>query len=177
MKPFKGNMQKDVNNARGVRMSRQLVQNEKRIEEILKEFEPKRENLISILHRIQDSRESHSIPEEAVNEIAEYLNVTPSEVRGVISFYSMFSIGKRGKYIIRVCTSAPCFIMGSSAIVDSLEEILGIKVGETTGNQLFTLEGSSCLGICDGAPAMMINNEVYTNLTADRVREIIEGKS
>jgi NADH-quinone oxidoreductase E subunit len=177
MKPFKGDMQKDVNDPRGVRMSRQLVQNEKRIKEILKEFEPRRENLISILHRIQDSQESHSIPEEAVHEIAEYLHVTPSEVLGVISFYSMFSTGKRGKYVIRVCTSAPCFIMGSSAIVDSLEEILGINVGETTEDQLFTLEGSSCLGMCDGAPAMMINDEVYTNLTANRIREIIEGKS
>lgn len=158
-------------------MSRQLVQNEECMKEILKEFEPKRENLISILHRIQDSQELHYIPEEAINEIAEYLHVTSSEVFGVISFYSMFSTLQRGKYIIRVCTSAPCFVMGSSAIVDSLEEILGIRVGETTEDQLFTLEGSSCLGMCDGAPAMMINDEVYTNLTTDRIREIIEGKS
>lgn len=157
-------------------MNRQLVKNEGTTKKILMEFEPEKGNLISILHRIQDEQEFHYIPEEAIKEIAHYLQVTPSEVYGVVSFYSMFSTEPRGKYIIRVCGSAPCFVMGSTVIIDSLEKILGIKAGETTDDHLFTLEVSSCLGICDGAPAMMINDEVYTDLTVEKIKEIIEGK-
>ncbi len=149
--------------------------NEGIISKILKEFEPEKENLISILHRIQDEEDFHHISEEAIREIADYLSITPSEVYGTISFYSMFSTEPRGKHIIRVCVSAPCSVMGGIAIIDSLEEILGIKAGETTDDHLFTLELSSCLGICNGAPAMMINDEVYGNLTHKKIEEIIEG--
>ncbi len=149
--------------------------NESIIRKILKEFEPEKEHLISILHRIQDEEEFHFISEEAIREVAAYLGITPSEVYGTISFYSMFSTEPRGKYIVRVCVSAPCFVMGSMMIIDSLEEILGIKAGETTDDHLFTLELSSCLGICDRAPAMMINDNVYPDLTVEKIKEIIEG--
>ncbi|MBU7016628.1 MAG: NADH-quinone oxidoreductase subunit NuoE [Theionarchaea archaeon] len=148
----------------------------KQIHTILQEFEPERENLIAILHRIQDTENFHYITQEAVKAISDYLHLTPSEIIGVISFYTMFSLNPRGKYVIRVCTSAPCHIMGSTTIIDALKEILGITVGETTGNNLFTLEFSSCLGVCDRAPAIMINHEVYGNLTYDSLKKVIGGK-
>ena len=143
---------------------------------IFREFEPKRENLISILHCIQDNEKFHYIPQEAVEALADYLRVTPSEIVGVISFYTMFSGEPRGQYIIRVCTSAPCYLMGSTTAVKVCEDVLGIKIGETTADNLFTLESSSCLGICDGAPAMMINDEVYTDLTREKIKKVLEGK-
>ena len=149
--------------------------NEGVISKILEEFEPEKEHLISILHRIQDEEEFHYISEEAIREIADYLGITLSEVYSTISFYSMFSTEPRGKYIVRVCVSAPCFVMGSMTIIDSLEEILGIRAGETTDDHLFTIELSSCLGICDRAPAMMINDNVYPDLIVEKIKEIIEG--
>lgn len=151
------------------------VQENERIRKVLKEFEPEKENIISILHLIQDNQESNYIPGEALRAVADYLGITTSEAYGVISFYTMFSENSRGKYIIRVCTSAPCYVMGSDTVIGSLKKILGINIGETTKDNLFTLELSSCLGICDVAPAMMINDEVYGNLTHKKIEEIIEG--
>ena len=145
------------------------------IEEILEEFEPEMENLIPILHRIQDSHKFHYIPQEVITDVAHYLNSTPSEVYGVISFYTMFSVEPRGKYVIRVCESAPCQVLGSSTVLSALEQILGIRVGETTEDHLFTLEESSCLGVCERAPAMMINEKVYGELTVEKIMEIIGG--
>ena len=147
-----------------------------KIREILEEFEPKRENLISILHRIQDNDYNY-ISAEAVKEVAEYLGVTPAEVYGVISFYTMFSLTPRGKYIIRVCASAPCYVMGSTTVVDCLERILGITMGETTEDNRVTLEMTSCLGVCDRAPVMMINDEVFGDLTEEKIEEIIRRKT
>lgn len=148
----------------------------KRITTILKEFEPEKGNLISILHRIQDEEMFNYIPDEAVEAVADYVGITASEVYGVISFYSMFSTEPRGKHVIRVCTSAPCYVMGSTTVIDSLKELLGIDISETTEDALFTLELSSCLGMCDVAPAMMINNEVYGDLTEKKIKKIIEAK-
>lgn len=141
---------------------------------ILKTVEPERENLIAILHRIQNEEEYNYIPEEAINHVAQYFGITPSEVFGVISFYTMLSVNPRGKYIIRVCTSAPCHVMGSTTVIDALKVILGIEVGETTADNLVTLEVSSCLGLCDVAPAMMINDNVYGNLTYEKIEKIVE---
>ena len=149
---------------------------EKQIHTILQEYEPERENLIPILHRIQDTEDFHYISQEAVKAISDYLRMTPSEIFGVISFYTMFSVNPRGKHVIRVCTSAPCHIMGSTTVIDALEEVLGIRVGETTEDNRFTLELSSCLGLCDRAPAIMINEEVYGNLTYDSLKKVIEGR-
>ena len=156
-------------------MKSQNLSHEKteRIKKILTEFEPEKANLIPILHRIQDSNDSNYVPEDVIREICDYLNVTPSEIYGVISFYTMFSVNPRGKYIVRVCDSAPCHVMGSTTVIDSLEKILGITMGETTEDNLFTLEFSSCLGVCDVAPAMMINDEIYGNLTHEKIKEIV----
>ncbi|MGD2248980.1 MAG: NADH-quinone oxidoreductase subunit NuoE [Candidatus Methanofastidiosia archaeon] len=154
-----------------------LIEKEKRIDEILKQFEPEKDNIISILHCIQNDQKFNYIPQAAIKAVADYVCVTPSEVYGVVSFYSMFSTTPRGKYIIRVCASAPCYVMGSTTVIDSLKRILGVKIGETTTDNLFTLEVSSCLGICDVAPAMMINDEVYGELTDAKIKEILERKS
>jgi len=89
----------------------------------------------------------------------------------------MFSTNPRGNYIIRVCKSAPCHVMGAKDIIENIKKTLGIEIGETTKDKLFTLELSSCLGICDVAPAMMINDEVYGNLNPDKIKKIFKEKS
>ena len=94
--------------------------------------------------------------------------------RGTASFYTMYSFDPRGKYVIRVCESPPCHILGAQTIFKAIETKLGIKEGETTKDGFFTLEGTSCLGVCSVAPAMMINDEVYGNLDEEKIGKILE---
>jgi NADH-quinone oxidoreductase subunit E len=152
------------------------VHGKERISKILREYTPHRENLLSILHHIQDIEPLHYIPPQYIQHIADYVHMSPSQIVGVISFYSLLSLTPRSPYIIRVCTSTPCHIMGNAAVIDMLEEILGISAGQTTADGLFTLETTSCLGLCDQAPAMMINDTVYGTLTGKKIEQIIERK-
>ncbi len=143
-------------------------------DEILKKFTPEKENLIYILHEIQDAHPQHYISEDAVDVVGKYLSVPSSHIYGVLTFYTMFSTKPRGTNIIRLCESPPCFLKGSEKILIKLREILGVKVGETTKDGLFTLELCACLGVCGNAPVVMINEEVYGDLTDDKITAIID---
>jgi len=145
-------------------------------EEILAKYGKSKDNLLYILHDIQDNNPQHYLTDEDLREVAKWLGLPYSYVHGVATFYSMFSLSPRGKYIIRVCESPTCHLMGSSDIIVELVKTLGVGVGETTKDGLFTLELTSCIGVCGVAPAMMINEEVYGNLTPEKVRKIIEEK-
>ncbi len=144
------------------------------IKEIIKRYDPPQENLIPILHEIQDENEFNYLTDEALEEVAEEMGRTYSEIHGTVTFYSMFSRKPRGRHIIRVCESAPCHIMGATTIIDALKVILGVEVGETTKCKDFTLEVTECLGICAVAPAMMIDNVMYGNLTVEKLQEILD---
>jgi NADH-quinone oxidoreductase subunit E len=102
------------------------------------------------------------------------MNIPYSSVYGVASYYSMFSLKPRGRHIIRVCHSPVCEMLDSASLSASLQDILGIEMGETTKDGHFTLEHTECLGQCDRSPVMMVDREVYTHVTAKRVRSIIE---
>jgi len=141
--------------------------------EICSKYAPDKDNLICILHEIQDSHPQHYISEEAVQTVAEYLDLPPNHIYGVLTFYTMYSTKPRGKNIIRLCESPPCYIKGSENILRKLRELLGVKTGETTKDGVFTLELCACLGVCGNAPVMMVNNDVYGDLTEERVEEII----
>ncbi|MBN1948697.1 MAG: NADH-quinone oxidoreductase subunit NuoE [Candidatus Cloacimonetes bacterium] len=143
-------------------------------EEIYIKYSPEQENLISILHDIQDSHPQHYISEEAIREVSEYLRIPVSHIQGVLTFYTMYSTRPRGKYIIRLCESPPCFLAGSEKILAILLRVLGVKLGETTGDGLFTLELCACLGVCGNAPVMMISDTVYGDLNEEKIISIIE---
>jgi NADH-quinone oxidoreductase subunit E len=143
-------------------------------EEIIKKYKPSSENLLSMLHDLQDSNEENYLTEEDLKDAAEYMNIPYTLVHGVATFYSMYSMKPRGKNIIRVCQSPPCHLMGSTDISKELMKLLGIKFGETTPCKTFTLEMSSCLGVCGVAPAIMIDDRVYGNLTTQRLKEVIQ---
>ena len=134
----------------------------------------KEKDVIALLNKAQRENKHNYITEEKLKLIAQEAGLSYSEVYGVATFYSLFSLKPRGEYIIRVCDSGPCHLMGSESIFEVLEEELKIKVGETTPDGKFTLEETSCLGACDEAPAMMIDGKVYGNLTLQEVREILE---
>jgi NADH-quinone oxidoreductase subunit E len=142
-------------------------------EAIFAKYAPEKDNLIYILHEIQDQHPQQYISEEAVTKVAEYLSITPAHIYGVLTFYTMFSTKPRGKNIIRLCESPPCFLKGSETILRKLRELLDVKVGETTKDGMFTLELCACLGVCGNAPVMMINEDVYGDLTEAKVEKII----
>jgi len=142
--------------------------------EICEKYTPEKDNLLYILHDIQDHHPQHYIPEEAVQVVAEYLNIPTNHIYGVLTFYTMYSTKPRGKNIIRLCESPPCYIKGSTNILRKLKMLLGVNTGETTKDGLFTLELCACLGVCGNAPVMMINEDVYGDLTEEKVEEIIE---
>ena len=145
-----------------------------KVKEIIKKHGNKRENLLQILHDIQNQNQENYISEENIKTLSEEMKIPVSDIKGTASFYSMYSFVPRGKYIIRICESPPCHILGAQTIFDAVEKKLGIKEGETTKDGLFTLEGTSCLGICGVAPAMMINDEAYGNLNEKKINEILE---
>lgn len=142
---------------------------------ILKKYTPKKEHLLSILHDIQKNSPEHYISADDIKIVAEYLNITLSSVYGVVTYYSMFSLKPRGKYIIRTCSSPVCEMEGSGGILKVLETKLSIARGRTTTDGLFTLETCECLGHCDESPCMIINDEFYGNIDGCKIDEIIDG--
>ncbi|HHY46544.1 MAG TPA: NADH-quinone oxidoreductase subunit NuoE [Firmicutes bacterium] len=141
------------------------------MDSILEKYRGRKDALIPALYDIQ--KVMNYLPESAAVKVAEALEVPVSKVYGVATFYTLFSVKPRGKHIIRVCESAPCHVLGAMNVVKELERELGIKVGETTKDGRFTLELTSCLGTCGVAPAIMIDDVVYGNLTADKIPHIL----
>lgn len=142
--------------------------------EICSKYAPTKDNLIYILHEIQDTHPQHYISEDAVEAVSEYLKIPSNHIYGVLTFYTMYSTKPRGKNIIRLCESPPCYIKGSDNIMRKLRTELGVEEGGTTKDGLFTLELCACLGVCGNAPVMMINDDVYGDLTEEKVEEILE---
>jgi len=145
-----------------------------KVTEIVRKYEGKRENLLQILHEIQDIDSQNYISKENLEILSQEMNIPISDITGTASFYSLFSFEPRGKYIIRVCASPPCHIMGAETIFEVISRELQIGKGETTDDGLFSLEETSCLGICAVAPAVMINDTVYGHLTGEKIKTIIK---
>ena len=145
-------------------------------ETIIKKFGPDLNNILFILHDLQDNNPEHYVAREDIEACADYLNVPYSYVHGVATFYTMFSLTPRGRNIIRLCDSPPCHLMGSTSTLDYLKQKLGVEVGETTRDGAFTLELASCLGVCGVAPAIMINEEMFGKLTPERIDAILEER-
>jgi NADH:ubiquinone oxidoreductase subunit E len=107
-------------------------------------------------------------------EVAKELDISAAEVYGTASFYTFLDTQARGKYVIRICKTITCSMKGKSEIIQTLEDILKIKVGETTPDNLFSLMETNCIGWCHKAPAILINDLPYTELTPEKVSEIIK---
>ena len=129
--------------------------------------------LIPCLKYLQ--QEFGQITEDGMAAISKELKVSRVYILGVASFYGMFSTEKQGKYIIRVCNSLSCNMLGSENLIEILKDELRIGKGETTSDGMFTFEVVACLGCCDLAPAMMVNEKVYGNLDAAKVQEIVNS--
>lgn len=113
------------------------------------------------------------VPMDVQEIIADELGTTLSEVYGVATFYSQFSLQPKGQFVVGVCLGTACYVKGSQKVLNKVEEQLGIEVGKTTADGKFTLQATRCLGACGLAPVMMINDEVYGRLTPDEVPAIL----
>lgn len=142
-------------------------------EEIFKKYPPTKDNLIYILHDIQDNHPQNYVSGEAIEMVSEYLKIPANHIHGVLTFYTMYSTKPRGRFIIRLCESPPCYLKGSLNMLKNLKSLLSINSGETTPDGLFTLELCACLGLCGNAPVMMINDNFYGDLTDEKVTQII----
>jgi NADH:ubiquinone oxidoreductase subunit E len=127
--------------------------------------------LMPVLHKAQDI--FGCIPIEVQKFISKELNVSVSEIYGVVTFYSRFSTEPVGDHLIGVCLGTACYVKGAQKILDELQSALKIKPEETTADGKFTLTATRCLGACGLAPVMMIDDEVYGRLTPDMVPDIL----
>lgn len=145
------------------------------VRQIVRKRGKARENLLVILHDLQQASEDNSLHREDLDELSKIMDITVSDLVGTATFYSMFSLTPRGRHIIRLCESPPCYIMGEENLRAAIRERLGIDFGETTADRCFTLEPSSCLGACGVAPVMMVDDEIYGNLTREKVGQILDA--
>jgi len=113
------------------------------------------------------------VPMDVQEIIADGLGTTLSEVYGVTTFYSQFSLQPRGEYVVGVCLGTACYVKGSQKVLDKVASELDVRVGRTTNDGKFTLQATRCLGACGLAPVMMINDEVYGRLTPDEIPGIL----
>ena len=132
------------------------------------------ENLMLIMRDLENLSGNNQVDAETLKTLTEVMNIPPSAVAGFLDFYTMFSPNPRAKFLIRVCKSGPCHVMGARTIFDVIEEHLGIKPGEGTDDGIFYLEHCECIGACSVAPAMMINYDIHGNLTEERLKQIKE---
>lgn len=132
-----------------------------------------REAVMEILMDV--NRELGYIPEEAMKAVAKAVDVSNAEVYSVVSFYSFLSTEPRGRNIVRLCNTISCEMNGSSDILGAIEKELCIKTGETTADGRITLETTSCIGLCDQSPAMLVNDTPHTRLTPEEACKILAG--
>lgn len=129
-------------------------------------------SLIPLLQAAQDSY--GYIPEKIIYYISEMVNIPAADIYGVITFYSQFRLKPLGRNLIRICEGTACHVNGAKNILSVLQDELGITVGETSDDGIFSLQSVACLGCCSLAPVIMINDRTHGNLTQDKLKKIIK---
>lgn len=136
--------------------------------------QPQNDKLILPLLQ-QAQKKTGYITKEAMTTIAASLDISISDVYGVATFYSFLSVQPLGRNVIRICRSLPCHFKNGQAIVDSVAKELGIQPGQTTKDGRFSFTMTNCIGECDKPPAMLVNNDVHTDLTPAKVSQILKN--
>ena len=146
-----------------------------KVNEILARYPDGRQKsaILPVLHIAQEENNGW-LSVEAMDYVAELLNLKPIEVYEVATFYSMYNLKPVGKYMFEVCQTGPCMLNGSDDIIAYIEEKLGIKPGETTSDGMFTLKTVECLGACGYAPMMQFGKFYREHLTKEKVDQLIE---
>jgi len=143
------------------------------LEAILKKYNKgDKSQLIQMLNEVQDT--FGYITKDSQKALSEFLEMPMAEIYGVITFYSRFTTEPKGKYNIAICLGTACFVKGSEKILERAKQILGIDVGQTTEDGMFSIEATRCIGACGLAPVFTVNDEVYGKATVKMVEEVIE---
>ncbi len=156
-------------------VGRQFLDDELRraIESYFPRYPHRQAALLPALHLVH--QRFGFIPREAIVELADFLGIHPAEVADVVSFYSFFKQDRPvGKYRIWVCRSLSCACRGGEGLLELLTQKLGVAPGQTTVDGLFTLEAAECLGACDCAPAVMVNDKLYGPMTPEKAEQLLE---
>lgn len=144
-----------------------------KIDRVIAKYKGRHGSLIPVLKESQDV--VGYLPKLVQRRIAAGLNVSPSQVYGVVSFYAFFTIVPRGKHVIRVCLGTACYVRGSQQIIERIEKELGVKVGGITKDRKFSLEAVRCLGACGLAPVMTVGQDTHGMLDPGRAIEIVRS--
>jgi len=132
-----------------------------------------RGSLIPLLQAAQ--RDYSYIPETAIHYISDIVGIPPAQIYGVITFYTQFRLKPLGKYLLRICNGTACHVNGSKLMGQVIGDELGVEVGQTTENGLFTMQSVACLGCCSLAPVMMINEDTHGRLDPKKIRKILKS--
>jgi len=149
-------------------------------ENVLKDFTGKQagfeeSQLIPVLQKLQEAY--GYLPQDVIQKLSEKTGIFVSQIMGVVTFYSQFRLQPIGKNIVRVCFGTACHVIGAENIADAICRELGVKLGGTTEDKMFTVESVACLGCCSLAPVIMINDETHGRLTPDTARGAIRNFS
>ena len=148
-------------------------ENIKKIEGILKKYPVKKPAVMPVLYLAQE--QNGFISNEVMLEVAEILEMTPEEILGIVTFYTMYHQKQMGKYHVQVCTNVSCMLRGAYELYDKVKEKLGIDNMEVTDDKVFSLEEVECMGSCGTAPMIAVNEDYYENLTKEKVVEILDS--
>ena len=151
-----------------------LSQNAKSdIQQLMTKYPDPRSAVMPALHLVQ--REIGWLPDEAIQEIADMIGLSKTEVNGVATFYTMYAREQQGKHTIMFCNDLPCALRGAAQLLEHLEHKLGCKAGHTSADGAITLKEAECLGGCDHAPVMLVDGmEHLQDLTIEKLDEIVE---
>ena len=141
------------------------------LKNVIIDYERKESNLIQILHMAQAI--FGYLPSDVQHFIADQMDLSISRVNSVLTFYSFFSTQPKGKYTVAICLGTACYVRGGKEVLNKLKDILGIDVGCTTEDKIFSLSVMRCIGACGLAPAMTINNKVYKQVNPNRIARIL----
>lgn len=150
----------------------ELTEKYAKLEQVIAAHRTEKGALMPVLQEAQEL--FGCVPMDVQQIIADGLGTTLSDVYGVATFYSQFSLQPRGEFVVGVCLGTACYVRGSQKIMDKIMDELKVRVGKTTPDGKFTLQATRCLGACGLAPVMMINDEVYGRLTADEIPSILK---
>lgn len=152
-----------------------MVEVESLVKRLVNIYGKKRESLLPVLQGIIE--QERTLTEESLRIVAQELDLSAAQVYGTATFYSFLDTEPRGEFVIRVCKSITCSMKGKNQMIKTIEETLKMKFGETTKDKKFTLLETNCLGWCHKAPAMLINDDIHTELNEEKVIEIIDSYS
>jgi NADH-quinone oxidoreductase subunit E len=142
-----------------------------RAKEILAKYPEKRSAVMPLLYLAM--AEDGWLTDEGMAEVAEWVGITPAQVQSVASFYTMFKRERTGKYLVSLCTSISCMLLGSDVVLDAIEDESGVPHGETDDDGLISVEHAECIGACGGAVACQVNYELIEGITPEKGRELI----